>query len=41
MGKRHPRFTAHTVAAQGHAPLLLDEATIGVIAEFVTRADVG
>lgn len=41
MGKRHPRFHAHTVAAQGHAPLLLDEPTIGVICEFVTRADVG
>ena len=39
MGKRHPRFTAQTVTAQGHAPLLLDEATITVIADFVAACE--
>lgn len=35
MGARHPRFTARTVPGQGHAPLLLDEATITGIAAFI------
>lgn len=39
MAARHPRFTAHTVPAQGHAPLLLDAATIGVVADFVAACD--
>jgi pimeloyl-ACP methyl ester carboxylesterase len=39
MAARHPNFQAHTVAGQGHAPLLLDEATIKVIADFVARCD--
>lgn len=39
MGKSHPRFEAHTVPGQGHAPLLLDEPTIRVIAEFITRCE--
>ena len=39
MGKRHPRFETHTVAGQGHAPLLLDEPTIKVIADFITRCE--
>ncbi|MDP2358965.1 MAG: alpha/beta hydrolase [Beijerinckiaceae bacterium] len=39
MGKRHPRFEAHTVAGQAHAPLLLDEPTIKVIADFITRCE--
>jgi len=41
MKKRHPRCQAHTVAGQGHAPLLLDKATIDVVADFVRRADEG
>jgi pimeloyl-ACP methyl ester carboxylesterase len=39
MAQRHPRFQAHTVAGQGHAPLLLDAATIGVIANFIARSE--
>lgn len=39
MGRRHPRFQAHTVPGQGHAPLLLDEATIAVVAAFIERID--
>lgn len=39
MAKRHPRFTAHTVPGQGHAPLLLDEPTIRVICDFVADCD--
>ncbi len=37
MGRRHPRFEAHVVKGQGHAPLLLDAPTILAIAEFVER----
>lgn len=37
MARRHPAFEAHVVPGQGHAPLLLDAATIAVIAEFVRR----
>ena len=37
MGKRHPTFEAYTVKGQGHAPLLLDAATISVIANYVGR----
>jgi len=39
MRARHPRLTAMTVSAQGHAPLLKDDPTITAIAEFLTRAD--
>lgn len=39
MAKRHPRFKAHTVPGQGHAPLLLDEATIAVVAAFIEQID--
>jgi pimeloyl-ACP methyl ester carboxylesterase len=35
MAKRHPRFEAHEVPGQGHAPLLRDEATIAAIARFI------
>ena len=35
----HPRLEAITVRGQGHAPLLKDAATIGVIAEFLERTD--
>ena len=37
MAARHPRFESHTVPGQGHAPLLLDEPTISVIAQFVAK----
>jgi len=37
MERRHPDFQAHTVAGQGHAPLLMDEPTIEKIVEFVGR----
>jgi pimeloyl-ACP methyl ester carboxylesterase len=39
MRARHPRLTAMTVSAQGHAPLLKDAPTIAVIAEFLARTD--
>jgi pimeloyl-ACP methyl ester carboxylesterase len=39
MGRRHPRFDAVTVAGQGHAPLLLDDATLDRIAGFVEGID--
>jgi pimeloyl-ACP methyl ester carboxylesterase len=37
MLRRHPGCEAHTVAGEGHAPLLLDTETIGRVAAFVTR----
>jgi pimeloyl-ACP methyl ester carboxylesterase len=37
MGKRHPAFEGYVVKGQGHAPLLLDTATISVIAGFIAR----
>ena len=39
MARRHPNCAALTVAAQGHAPLLKDAATIGAIARFLSAAD--
>ncbi len=39
MGLRHPHFSSHTVAAQGHAPLLRDEPTISAVASFLAKAD--
>ncbi|MFN3892450.1 MAG: alpha/beta fold hydrolase [Beijerinckiaceae bacterium] len=39
MGRRHPRFQAHTVPGQGHAPLLLDAPTMAVIADFIAAID--
>jgi pimeloyl-ACP methyl ester carboxylesterase len=39
MRARHPRLEAVTVRGQGHAPLLKDQATIGLVAEFLARAD--
>ncbi|MBS0233089.1 MAG: alpha/beta hydrolase [Proteobacteria bacterium] len=39
MGLRHPRLTAHTVPAQGHAPLLRDEPTISAVASFFAQSD--
>jgi pimeloyl-ACP methyl ester carboxylesterase len=37
MGEGHPLLERLTVPGQGHAPLLLDEPTIGAIADFVER----
>jgi pimeloyl-ACP methyl ester carboxylesterase len=39
MGRHHPRFTAHTVRWQGHAPWLRDRETIEVVARFFADAD--
>jgi len=39
MRARHPRMTAVTVHGQGHAPLLMDAASIGAIADFLARSD--
>ena len=35
MARRRPRLETHTVEGQGHAPLLLDEATIARVEAFV------
>ena len=35
MQQRHPRMETHTVAGQGHAPLLLDKPTIDRIVAFI------
>jgi pimeloyl-ACP methyl ester carboxylesterase len=37
---RHPQAQGFTVAGQGHAPLLLDDASIGTIRHFVTSIPV-
>src|SRR5690606_17484043 len=39
MVRRHPHITPHTVPAQGHAPLLRDDDTIGAIAEFLAATE--
>ena len=39
MARRHPRFTAHTVRWEGHAPLLRDAHTIEAVAEFLAGCD--
>jgi pimeloyl-ACP methyl ester carboxylesterase len=39
MARRHPRFEAHTVAGQGHAPLLLDAPTLARIEAFIESVD--
>ncbi|WP_181705581.1 alpha/beta fold hydrolase [Chthonobacter rhizosphaerae] len=41
MAARLPRVTVHRVPDQGHAPLLTDAATIGVIRSFLDGADAG
>jgi len=38
MTRRHPDCTLHEVPFEGHAPMLMDAPTQGVIAEFVARA---
>ena len=39
MRSRHPHFTALTVPAEGHAPLLRDAPTITAIATFFADTD--
>ncbi len=39
MRARHPRLDAFLVRGQGHAPLLKDAASIGVISDFLARTD--
>ena len=39
MGRRHPDLTSHLVPSEGHAPLLRDSATQGVIQAFLMRTD--
>lgn len=39
MEERHPRLASVTVHAQGHAPLLKDRFTIGIIADFLRETD--
>ena len=39
MAARHPGADVHTVAGQGHAPLLLDQETIARICDFAARID--
>jgi pimeloyl-ACP methyl ester carboxylesterase len=39
MRQRHPRLSAVTVPAQGHAPLLRDELTISAVASFFAGTD--
>ncbi len=39
MAQRHPTLTAVTIYAQGHAPLLTDRFSMGVIADFLRGTD--
>jgi pimeloyl-ACP methyl ester carboxylesterase len=39
MRRRHPALTSVTVPAQGHAPLLLDHATIDAVRHFLLATD--
>jgi pimeloyl-ACP methyl ester carboxylesterase len=39
MARRHPRLTAVTIHAQGHAPLLTDRFSMGIIADFLRETD--
>lgn len=39
MQARHPQMTAHTVAEQGHPPLLLDRPTLELVARFLAQHD--
>lgn len=41
MAARHPDLAVHTVANEGHAPLLADAETIAVVARFCRRCDAG
>jgi len=39
MAQRHPRLTSVTIHAQGHAPLLTDRFSMGIIADFLRETD--
>lgn len=39
MARRHPRLTSITIHAQGHAPLLMDRFSMGIIADFLRETD--
>jgi pimeloyl-ACP methyl ester carboxylesterase len=39
MATRHPRLTSVTIHAQGHAPLLTDRFSMGIIADFLRETD--
>ncbi|MCB1520250.1 MAG: alpha/beta hydrolase [Hyphomicrobiaceae bacterium] len=39
MKRRHPALTAHLVPAEGHAPLLRDDATLIAVAQFLDETD--
>ena len=39
MQREHPDLTLLTVAGQGHAPLLRDQASILAVMDFLARAD--
>ncbi len=39
MERRHPRLASITVHAQGHAPLLKDRFTLGIVADFLRETD--
>jgi pimeloyl-ACP methyl ester carboxylesterase len=39
MAQRHPHLTAVTIHAQGHAPLLTDRFSMGIIADFLRETD--
>lgn len=39
MTKRHPHLSSVTVHAEGHAPLLKDRFTMGIIADFLRETD--
>lgn len=39
MERRHPRLSSITVHAQGHAPLLKDRFTLGILADFLRETD--
>ena len=39
MRQRHPRLETAIISGQGHAPLLKDDASIRIVAEFLKRTD--
>jgi pimeloyl-ACP methyl ester carboxylesterase len=39
MRRRHPRLETATISGQGHAPLLKDDTSIRLVAEFLKRTD--
>ncbi len=39
MERRHPLLSSHTIGGEGHAPLLNDRFSIGIIADFLRETD--